>query len=115
MRGGKNYDFSTDPPPDLAIEVEVSHSADDAIEAWGRMGVSEVWRFDAANFACSFWNRRGDGSYQRTDRSMFLPKLGPDDVVEMIDRPRHPGQFPGSPSSQNWVERVLRPRENGVA
>ena len=56
MRGGKNYDFSTDPPPDLAIEVEASHSADEAMEAWGA-GVPEVWRFEAASFTCSFWRR----------------------------------------------------------
>ena len=34
--GGRNYDFNTDPPPDLAVEVEMSHPADDAIVAWGR-------------------------------------------------------------------------------
>src|SRR5947207_3923815 len=47
MRGLRDYDFERDPPPDLAIEVEATHSADDAIEAWGRLGVPEVWRFDA--------------------------------------------------------------------
>ena len=49
MRGSQNYDFEQDPPPDLAIEVEVTNPADDAIAAWGRLGVPEVWRFDAAH------------------------------------------------------------------
>ena len=73
MRGWRDYDFDVDPPPDLAIEVEVSHSADDAIAAWGRLGVPEVWRFDAATFACS---RSGIGSttatavFEQSDRSL---------------------------------------------
>ena len=50
MRGMDDYDFEVDPPPDLAIEVEASRSADDAIAAWGRLGASEVWRFRRCYF-----------------------------------------------------------------
>ena len=73
MRGMENYDFEVDPPPDLAIEVEASHRADDAMYAWGRLGVPEVWRFDTATFTCTFWNRREDGTYEQVVRSLFLP------------------------------------------
>ena len=45
MRGPVDIDLDVQPPPDLAIEVEVSHSADAALVAWGRLGVPEVWRF----------------------------------------------------------------------
>ncbi len=46
MKGPKDIDLDVQPPPDLAIEVEVTHSADDAVIGWGRLGVPEVWRFD---------------------------------------------------------------------
>ncbi len=46
MKGPQDIDLDVQPPPDLAIEVEVSHSADDAVIVWGRLGVPEVWRFD---------------------------------------------------------------------
>ena len=45
MRGPLDIDLAAQPPPDLAVEVEVSHSADAALIAWGRLGVAEVWRF----------------------------------------------------------------------
>ena len=86
MQGMENYDFDVDPPPDLAIEVEATHSADDAIAAWGRLGVPEVWRFDAATSICTFWNRGDDGSYGQVIRSMFLPMLQPSDVVDQMRR-----------------------------
>ena len=113
MRGGKNYDFNTDPPPDLAIEVEVSRSADDAILAWGRAGVPEVWRFAASTFRCSFWLLREDGSYEKTAQSMCIPELRSDDVVELIQRAQDAGTVPSLSQLPDWVDRVKCPRFQG--
>jgi Uma2 family endonuclease len=110
MRGGDDYDFSADPPPDLAIEVEVSHSAAAAVEAWGRMGVPEIWRFHAATRTCSMWRLRDDGSYEQTDQSMLLPALRPDDVTELIEQVRSLGTVAWLAELPGWVDRVIRPR-----
>jgi hypothetical protein len=106
----ENYVFEVDPPPDLAIEVEASHSADDAITTWGRLGVPEVWRFDAAAFTCTFWNRRDDGRYEQVIRSMFLPMLGPSDVVDQMCRARELGTSKWFGQLAEWVREVIRPR-----
>jgi Uma2 family endonuclease len=110
MRGGRNYDFDVDPPPDLAIEVEATHSADDAIESWGRLGVPEVWRFDARRWVCTFWNRRADGSYQQVSRSSFLPALEPDDVVAQMRRVQEIGMVKWRVQLDDWVRQELLPR-----
>jgi Uma2 family endonuclease len=47
MRGKKDFDIETDPPPDLAIEVEISRSALNRLAIFAALGVAEVWRFDA--------------------------------------------------------------------
>ena len=110
MRGMENYDFDVDPPPDLAIEVEASHSADDAIAAWGRLGVPEVWRFDAATSTCTFWNRRDDGTYEQVDRSMFLPdarsvRCGRPDSTWRENWERRNGIV----QLEDWVRDVIQP------
>jgi Uma2 family endonuclease len=110
MQGMENYDFEVDPPPDLAIEVEASHAADDAIAAWGRLGVPEVWRFDAATFTCTFWHRRDDGTYEQVNRSMFLPMLDPSDVVDQMRRARDLGTSIWFRQLEGWVRDVIRPR-----
>jgi len=115
MRGGKNYDFSTDPPPDLAIEVEVSHSADEAMEAWGRAGVPEVWRFEAATSTCSFWKRRQDGSYEKTPLSASIPELTGEDVAELVGQAQDLGMAPWLAQLPHWVDRVIRARLTGGA
>jgi Uma2 family endonuclease len=110
MRGLENYDFDTDPPPDLAIEVEASHPADEAIASWGQLGVPEVWRFDATTLNCTFWNRRDDGTYEQVSRSMFLPMLEPADVVYQISRARELGSSKWYVQLEDWVRDVIRPR-----
>ena len=110
MRGPKNYDFDVDPPPDLAIEVEATHSADDAVEAWGRLGVPEIWRFDARRWTCTFWNRRDDGTYQQVARSSFLPPLEPNDVVDQMRRVQQIGNMQWRAQLDDWVRNDLLPR-----
>lgn len=46
MYGKKKLDLRSDPPPDLAIEVEVSRRFLDRIEIYQRLGVPEVWCYD---------------------------------------------------------------------
>jgi Uma2 family endonuclease len=113
MRGIENYDFEHDPPPDLAIEVEVTNPSDDAITAWGRLGVPEVWRFDAATWTCTFWNRRDDGTYEHVVRSLFLPMLDPADVVEQIRAAQQVGMLKWYAQLEDWVRDVILPRLKG--
>jgi Uma2 family endonuclease len=115
MRGLRNYDFEVDPPPDLAIEVEASHPADDAIAAWGRLGVPEVWRFDAATSTCTFWNRRDGETYEQVVRSKFLPMLDPSDVVFQLRLVAELGSSNWYRQLEDWVRDVIRPRLEGGA
>ena len=63
MRGSVDVDLATQPPPDLAIEVEITHPADDALLVYGRLGVPEVWRFDVEDWSSP------SGSGARTGRT----------------------------------------------
>jgi Uma2 family endonuclease len=84
MRGPCEIDLGTQPPPDLAIEVEHIHPAKEAMIAWGRIGVPEVWRFSVKTRSVSFWRRRDDCTYVSIDRSVVLPVLRPADVDDQL-------------------------------
>ncbi len=113
MRGPKNVDLTTDPPPDLAIEVEVSHSAIEALEAWGRLGVPEVWRFNASAWSCTFWNRNEAGAYESVPRSRFLPMLEPAEIADQMRQTQDLGASRWYAQFPEWVRDVLRPRLGG--
>jgi len=46
MRGHREWNPETDPPPDLVLEIEVSRSALNRMGIYAALGVPEVWRFD---------------------------------------------------------------------
>lgn len=110
MKGPKNVDLAADPPPDLAIEIEVSHSADDAMLAWGRLGTPEVWRFDASTWACSFWDRLEDGTFQEVPRSQFLDGITGEDVASQLRVAFDLGAGTWFGRLQDWVRDVIAPR-----
>ncbi len=43
---GRNVDFSQDPPPDLVVEVDITHTDIAKNQFYATLGVPELWRFD---------------------------------------------------------------------
>lgn len=115
MQGPLNIDLATQPPPDLAIEVEVTHPADDAMIVWGRLGVPEVWRFDAESETVGFWLRGENGTYLRVERSRAFPILTPSDVNGQIRLADELGSGRWFAQLGDWVRAVLVPRMRGGA
>jgi Uma2 family endonuclease len=80
----KDIDLTVDPPPDLAVEVEISRSALNSLNIYASLGVPEIWRYDGSDF--HIHQRQADGSYREVDRSPSLPFLRPEEVVEWMVR-----------------------------
>jgi Uma2 family endonuclease len=43
---GRDVDFQQDPPPDLVVEVDITHTDIAKNEFYAKLGVAEFWRFD---------------------------------------------------------------------
>lgn len=76
------FDLMTYPPPDLAIEVEITRSAIDKISIYARLGVPEIWRWTGEQFIVL--HRQDDGQYAIRDASRFLPDLPMADLGELV-------------------------------
>ena len=66
-------DLSANPPPDLAIEVDISPPDIAKPPIYAAMGVPEIWRYDGR--AVAYLIRQPDGSYVTTERSAAFPDL----------------------------------------
>jgi Uma2 family endonuclease len=110
MRGAVNVDLSTQPPPDLAIEVEVSHPADDAMLVYGRLGVPEVWRLDVDAWAFSFCLRRVDGSYEDSTRGSALPWIEVADILDQLQLADALGAARWHAQLPEWARTTILPR-----
>jgi Uma2 family endonuclease len=58
IRGRHRIDLNVDPPPDLAIEVDVYHSSIDRMSIYAALGIPEVWRYDDKKIQVLRLNRR---------------------------------------------------------
>lgn len=43
---GRNVDLAQDPPPDLVVEIDITHTDIDKNRLYASMGVSEFWRYN---------------------------------------------------------------------
>jgi len=78
----KKLDLTTDPPPDLAVEVEIAWSSLPKQPIYAALGVPEIWRFDGKRIAILL--RGADGLYAESGRGNCFPHLSVDDVNRFI-------------------------------
>ncbi len=76
VRFKKDLDLDNDPPPDLAIEIDVSHSSLPRQPIYQAIGVPELWRYSGARMR--FYRLTTEG-YQPIDRSLAFPSSPPQD------------------------------------
>jgi Uma2 family endonuclease len=82
VRGKSVIDLRTDPPPDLAVEIEISRSALDRLGIYARLGVPEVWRYDGQTLS---FHRLGAGArYVAAANSVAFPWLTPADLMPFL-------------------------------
>jgi len=85
MVGAKNLDLTLHPPPDLAVEVDVSRRSARRLRVLAGLGVPEVWQ--SRPDALLFLGLVGNG-YVEIDRSRSFPLVTPADLFPFVLRAR---------------------------
>lgn len=82
VRGKREFDLTVDPPPDLAVETEVSRTAVARLRIYAGLAVPEIWR----------WRKKGltayslsGGKYVAREFSLNLPMLRVKDLEAFLD------------------------------
>jgi Uma2 family endonuclease len=102
MAGRRRLDLNRDPPPDLAIEVDISHSSLDRMGIYAVLGVPEVWRLDGDSLTFHVLGSRG--TYRRAARSRSFPQLTPADLLPFLQEARLAGdETPAILRFREWV------------
>ena len=83
VRGKDDLDLSIDPPPDLAIEVDVTRSSKAKMAIYAALGVPELWRYDGEEILVFLLDAQGN--YQRSETSLNLPMLPIADLKRFLD------------------------------
>jgi Uma2 family endonuclease len=99
--GRRDLDLARDPPPDLALEVDITHSSLDRLAIYAALGVREVWRFDGQSITCHVLNAQGD--YEQQESSLAFPFLRVAELVPFLLQVFDTDEATLVQAFQNWL------------
>jgi Uma2 family endonuclease len=102
VRGKNRLDMTIDPPPDLALEVDVTSRT--YLEIYAQLGVPEVWRFERGQLRIYCLEQ---GQYQEQEFSPLFPQLPLKQVMpQSLQRMPIDGRNKTIKAFRGWVQSV---------
>jgi Uma2 family endonuclease len=100
IRGKQKLDLEADPPPDLAIEIDITRSSIDKFRIYSALGVSELWRYNGR--VLSFYQLL-EGQYIERQISTAFPVVSASDIKQFIDQSQAIGEIALLKSFRAWL------------
>lgn len=100
IKNKDTHDLSTDPPPDIIVEVDVFSPSYSKKPIYAAIGVPEFWSYDKKGFQMFKLER---GSYLETKTSLAFPFLQADVFEAFIERGKTEGHNAIIRSFREWV------------
>ena len=105
VAGVRDLDLKIHPPPDLAIEVDVSHCSMNRLRIYAKLGVPEVWRLEGDTL--TFHVLVGKKYEERTHSATF-PLITPDELMRFVKQARIAGdQTPIIDAFPAWLQQRI--------
>jgi Uma2 family endonuclease len=99
-------DFATDPPPDIAVEVDVHHDSRNKLDIYAALAVPEVWRFDGD--ALTIYVLEQD-RYAESGSSLALPMLTSRLLTDALTQMRTEGELAALMAFDEWLRGLKKP------
>jgi len=99
----EEYNASTDPPPDLALEVDHTSRSVPREPIYAGLKVPELWRFDAKKLTLNVLHLAADARYVEHKRSLAFPFLSMSQFQKFVLRIGDRDQLATLREFQEWV------------
>jgi len=78
---GRNVDLASDPPPDLVVEIDITHTDINKLRLYASLGVPEFWRYNG-----QIWRiyELQDSQYQEVEISPTFPFVPKQKLYEFL-------------------------------
>lgn len=101
VRGVEQIDLNQVPPPDLAIEIDITSSSINRLSIYAVLGVPEVWRYNGQTLTIlSLQN----GEYISQEKSIVLPLLQAEDILRFLTLRNTMGETSLVKQFRQWVK-----------
>jgi Uma2 family endonuclease len=108
IRGKDDIDLSVDPPPDLVVEVEISHPPLARLPVYAGLGVPEIWVYRGDGITVLVLR---DGKYVPDERSLAFPWLRPADIDQFLAARRTMSELELIERFLSWLRTLPRPNQ----
>jgi Uma2 family endonuclease len=102
IRGKKRLNLTVDPPPDLVIEVDITHFSFDKLELYAEYNVPEVWHFTDNRVEIL---QLESGRYAKAINSLYLPILTAEALTEFMLKSESVDRYEWLEEIQTWARR----------
>ena len=109
IRGKQKLDLATDLPPDLAIEIDITHSSVNKFGIYSALGVPELWRYDGR--VLRFY-QLVEGQYVESEISLAFPLISANDLNGFVEQSKTVGEIALLKLFRAWIRDKLAPRTN---
>lgn len=100
VRNKDKIDFDNDPPPDLVIEIEYTHSALPKLSLYASLGVPELWRYNGNEL--SIYQLKGD-EYEQTQLSPTFSPIRVAEIPRFLRSSKQIGEVKMTKAFRQWV------------
>ncbi|GAB4185420.1 MAG: Uma2 family endonuclease [Coleofasciculaceae cyanobacterium] len=105
VRGRQELDLETAPPPDLAIEIDITSSSVNKFGIYSALGVPELWRYNGR--VLKFYQLI-EGEYVECEFSIAFPIVSVTDMSRFIEQSKTSGEIALLKSFRAWVREKIR-------
>jgi Uma2 family endonuclease len=100
IRGKQTLNLENDPPPDLAIEIDITSSSVNKLGIYSALGVTELWRYDGQNLK---FYQLIEGQYVESKFSIAFPIVSVSEISRFIEQSKTSGEIALLKSFRAWV------------
>ncbi|WP_414542717.1 Uma2 family endonuclease [Nostoc sp. CCY0012] len=104
IRGRLDLDLNQDPPPDLALEIDVTSKSLNRFPIYARLGVPEIWCYDSGELKIYLLQ---NGEYVESETSLVFPSLPIRELPRFIEENRTEGRRAMRKAVRGWVRGLL--------
>ncbi|WP_017316112.1 Uma2 family endonuclease [Mastigocladopsis repens] len=100
VRGKLKLDLEVDPPPDLAIEIDITSSSVNKLGIYSALGVAELWRYNGQELK---FYQLVEGQYVEHGFSLAFPIVSVNEMSRFIEQSKTVGEIALLKSFRAWV------------
>ncbi len=101
VRGKLTFDLEQDPPPDLALEIDITSKSIPRLPLYARLGVPEIWCYDSNQLSIY---QLENGDYHLSTQSAIFPSLNISEIPQLIEQYRPFGRRAFRQAVKEWIK-----------